>query len=176
MDLKRDTFYYGDSMANKSSTSKKTTYLEYATREFFRRVKVNQSRMEHSPLPRWKNPPVINSKQKLEQLLPYMQQLTYTKDYEKYEKKKETLPKESEQAIPESMGRMSIQLNREDPSSSIHLTWNDRTFGKWNAQCNRLMGIIESICLWNPQQGSINVPEMAASSLFDFLFKSTEPK
>ena len=57
-----------------------------------------------------KEPPVINSKQKLEQLLPYMQQLTYTKDYEKYQKKKETLPKESEQAIPESMGRMSIQL------------------------------------------------------------------
>ena len=40
-----------------------------------------------------KEPPVINSsKQELKQL-PYMQQLTYAKDYKRYQKKKETLQK-----------------------------------------------------------------------------------
>ena len=46
-----------------------------------------------STITKMKEPPVINSsKQELKQL-PYMQQLTYAKDYKRYQKKKETLQK-----------------------------------------------------------------------------------
>ena len=73
-ELKHDTFYYGDGMANKFSTSK-ITFLEYGTREFSdsESKSIENGKVTITEI---QEPPTINSKTELKQLL-----YVYTKDY-----------------------------------------------------------------------------------------------
>ena len=77
-------------MSNTFSTSR-TTFLEYANREF----SDSESKSIKNgvlTITEMAEPPPVNSQVELDALR-FMEQRTYTKDYKRYKKKKETLQK-----------------------------------------------------------------------------------
>ena len=129
-ELKHDTFYCGDGMSNKFSTSR-TTFLEYVNREFLdsESKSINNGLLTITEMA---EPPPVNSQAELD-ALPFMEERTYTKDYKQYKKKKETLQKNLSKLYQNLCNACQPNLIQRSVIM-LQLTWNDQTLR--TVQCN----------------------------------------